>query len=129
MTVYALPVRRTQIDVRVLYAHWRGEDQVIAQDSAQIVLIAYEINGHHLSHEQVRLEFDIVARAYVWVPEPLPEVDLATNERNHVYYSDHMDALRSTLTPHDWLEETTDEVLVLPIARISWVERTLERWP
>jgi len=128
MSVLQFPSREKQIHVRVRYAHWRGDSQVEPEDSAIIVVIEYEFNGFPVSDSAVVLEFDTFASATLAVPEDHPEIPDDINESNRLFHERCIKAFRDTLTASDWLDGTTDDVLVVPVSRLEMIERPASEW-
>lgn len=117
-----------QTNVVLHYAHWRGQDQVSREDSAVVVVLDYEINGHFLRDEYVTLTADKMMTLSIEVPDYSDPTYDEYRESNIAQAEKRIGALRSELTAEDWLEGTTDEVLLLPVSSLELRERPLSFW-
>lgn len=92
-------------------------------------MIGYEVNGHDVHSEYATLLVDGgIFRISLQVPDYSDPVYDNYRDRNIAHAESCIAALRAELTAGDWLEETTDEVLVLPVSKLELRERPLSRW-
>jgi hypothetical protein len=91
-------------------------------------MLDYEINGHRIRSDYAVLEMSWAMTITVQVPDYSDPVYDEYRERNIAHAEELIGALRQSLTADDWLEETTDEVLVLPVSRLELRERPLSFW-
>jgi hypothetical protein len=117
-----------QTNVVVHYAPWKGTDQVSLEDSWVLVTLDYEINGHRLRDEYVTLEMDKMMTVIIQVPDYSDPAYDEFRESNIAHAEELIAALRDELTEEDWLEGTTDEVLILPVSTLELRERPLSFW-
>ena len=113
--------------VVIHYAPWKGANQVSAEDAVRLVCVGFEINGHRVGDNVATLEFGTFASICLEVPRSYPELDDEMNAKNRAFHEQQIAAVRDELTEEDWLEETTDDVLVLPVASLEMVERVDNR--
>jgi len=113
--------------VVIHYAPWKGANQVSAEDAVGLVCVGFEINGNRVGYNVATLEFGTFASIRLEVPPAHPEIDDEINAKNNSFHQQQIAAVRDELTEEDWLEETTDGVLVLPVASLKMVERVDNR--
>ena len=114
--------------VVVHYAPWRGDQQVAPDRASALAVIGYEVNGHRLHSEHATLLVDGgIFRISMRVPDYSDSAFDNYRERNIAHAERCIASVREELTPGDWLEDTTDEVLVLPVAKLELQERPLSR--
>jgi len=104
------------MQVTVGYRYGAGSQFVTEDESGIIVIQHFEIGEHWIPSEAGTLRNDgPFLTLALSVP---PEEDAPFMERAR----ESIAALRAELTADDWLEGTTDDVLVLPVSQIKWAE-------
>lgn len=110
-------------NVEIRYLHWSGSRPVSAGDSEILVVDGYIVDDLYVNSLIAEIVMDgPFMTIEIGVPEDL---DDSFRER----WQQVVDELRSHYTAEDWLEGTTDEVLILPVARVSVVEGRLSEGP
>lgn len=113
--------------VVIHYAPWKGTHQVSAEDAEALICVGFEINGHRVGDKVATLEFGTFASIRLEMPPSYYEIDDEMNEKNRAFHQQQIAEVRDELTEEDWLMDTTDDVLVLPVASLEMVERVDNR--
>ena len=107
------------VHVTVGFRYYAG-DKIVAEDESRIMgVVHYEVAGKWIPCELAELVADG------------PFMTLRLSESSEYEgpwlerHSQDVRDLREELTPGDWLEQTTDEVLVLPVSSMEWVDMSL----
>ena len=98
----------------VNYRHWADATQVSRDESVIIVVPSYELNGMHVSDAIGRLELAPFATFHVGLFD--------TSRDYEQFWLERIQEIRKDYTEADWLEETTDDLLVLPVSMMEFVE-------
>lgn len=106
------------VHVTVGYRHWKGSSQVEKSESSIIVIDSLEINGCWVDDRWADLSLQGFATISLRQIEDAPGYS-EIKEQNDKDYA----LLREQFTdPDDYLEGTDEDVLVLPVSTIEWVE-------
>ncbi|HSE47498.1 MAG TPA: hypothetical protein VLA89_19550 [Gemmatimonadales bacterium] len=117
-----------QTHVVVNYKPWRGEQWVDPEDAWVLVCSGYEINGHHVHDGTANLVVDgAIFTIRLQVPDYSDPAYDDYRESNIAHAEKCIAAIREELTEEDWLEETTEDVLVLPVSSIEMRQHVREK--
>jgi len=106
-------VATRQFDVKVFYAHCRGDSFVEAKDSGITFARAYTINGIYVSEDWAELHFE------PWGVMVLKEPD---EDRSQHLVGPYREFLES-LTADEYLEEpSSDKGITIPVSRFEFIE-------
>jgi hypothetical protein len=108
-----------KIHLKVEFRHWAGCSQVPRDKSGIVVICGYELNGMFVGESLGKLVADTFLMFEVAMPKP---IDTRHWKMNNKYWTDSIKQIRAAFTEEDWMEGTTDEVLLLPVSTIEWVE-------
>lgn len=100
--------------VTVFYAHAKGSEWVTADESDIIFARAYGVGSVLVDLEWAELRFTPFGEIH------LRKVTDAT--QRHPAFVEPYERLWASLTADDWLEATTEEIIVLPVSTINFRE-------
>lgn len=106
-----------QNHVKVFYAHCKGDSFVEAPESVITFVRAYGVNGVLVDCDWAELKFVPFGQIH------LRRLSEQEREARPPYMTLPYERFLATLTVDDWLEETTDEVVVLPVSTLELVEQ------
>ena len=108
---------RTNRDIDVVMAYQyieRGTSKVVDDAYDAIIFVHHvEVNGHYFQPEVAKLRAD----GFLTLEISASDYEPAEYRQRHL---DAIDALRSELTPEDWLFDSDDEMLCLPVSSLHW---------
>ena len=105
------------MEVTVGYHYLAGDLLVSEHESVIMGIQHFEVGGHLIPSDVAVLE-NQGPFLTLTLSMPLFEDDAPYLERAR----ESIAALRAELTADEWLEGTTDDVLVLPVSSIKWAE-------
>lgn len=114
VSVVDIPVKSTFFDVHVAYMNWLGASRA-EPDEGMIIVHHYEINGHYFWPEFARI---VAHGPFVEMHLSVPRDYVPENRR--MQHEKEIADFRASISAGDWLDSTTDHLLVIPISRISW---------
>ena len=101
-----------QFHVQVFFAHCKGSDFVENWDSVITFVRAYLVNGVYVSEDWAELIFQPFGQLHLHPPR----------DGRHPALTEPYQEFLDSLTEEEWLEGTTDDVIVLPVSRFEFIE-------
>ena len=105
-------VAQRQFEVKVFFAHMKGDKKVDAAESSITFARCYTINDVYVSEDWAELVFDPFGRMFLNPP----------NENRHPELIEHYREFLASLEPHDYLEGTTADQIIIPVSRFEFIE-------
>jgi hypothetical protein len=104
--------------VTVFYAHINGSKVVDASNSLITFVRAYGVNGTLVDCDWAELRFVPFGQLH------LRRLDERERSSRHPEIVQPYERLLDSYTEEDWLEETTDEVIVIPVSSMDISEKS-----
>ena len=103
--------------VTIFYVHANGDSFTDASNSAITFVRAYGVNGTLVDSDWAELKFTPFGELH------MKQLDEEEKRERHPDIVEPYQRLLDSYTADDWLDETTDEVMIIPVSSFDIAER------